>query len=164
MRLKEIRRWARERRISAAEFRQAYDGALLHAISRLLQAIYRESRVTNLSQDSRGRWQLDLGQEFILRAPVSEPLPFRRLETIGSPWILKARKRHRLRTIETFLDALRRSLAGTEYDGVFDALRADFENSVANVVLNRLIGGCSVPKHERSSPLIRGISIIRFRL
>lgn len=135
-----MRRWASGRGVSASEFRRVYDGALLHAISRLLQAIHRESQVTRLFQDARGRWHLDVGRRNIMRVPVSGPLPFRRLETIGSPSVGGSAKRRRIRTVGTFLAALRRCLAGSEYSGVFAALHSDFENSVANVVLNRLIG------------------------
>jgi siderophore synthetase component len=141
MQLQEVRRWARGRGVSASDFRQVYDGALLHVISRLFQAFHRESRITRLSQDARGRWYLDVGRGPILRAPASGPLPFRRVEIVGSPWIVGPGKRQRVRTVEALLAALRRCLARSEYSRVFLALRGDFENSVANVVLNRLIGG-----------------------
>lgn len=140
MELAEVRRWARRRGVSPARLRQAHDGALLHAISRLLQAIYRESKVTRLSRNTRGRWQLDIGRGPVLRAPVGGPLPFGRLETISAPWLVERRKRRVLRTAEAFLAALRRCLAGSEYRAVFAALSADFKNSVANVALNRLLG------------------------
>ncbi len=140
MKLQEVRRWASGRGVSASDFQQIYDGALLHVISRLFQAIHRESRITRLSQDARGRWYVDVGRGPILRAPASGPLPFRRIEILGSPWIVGPGNQHRVRTVETFLAALRRCLAGSEYSRVFPALRGDFENSVANVVLNRLIG------------------------
>jgi siderophore synthetase component len=140
MDLGEVRRWARRRGISPSRFRQAHDGALLHAISRLLQAIHRESRVTRLWQDTRGRWNLDIGRGPVLRALVSGPLPFGRLETIAAPRLVVRRKRRALRTAEAFLWALRRCLSGSEYSAFFPALRADFRNSVANVVLNRLLG------------------------
>ncbi len=140
MKLQDVRRWASVRGVCASDFRQVYDGALLHVISRLIQAIHRESRSTRLSQDAQGRWYLDVGQDPILRVPASGPLPFRRLETVGSPWIVGLGKRHRLRTVEAFLAALERCLAQSEYSRVFPALREDFKNSVANVVLNRLIG------------------------
>lgn len=136
----DVRRWARRRGISPSRFRRAYDGALAHAISRLLQAIYRESRVARLSQDGRGRWRLEIGRGPVLRAPVGAPLPFGRLETVAAPWLTGRRKGRPLRTVEAFLSALRRSLAGSEYSGVFRALRSDFTNSVANVALNRLLG------------------------
>ena len=126
--------------MSAPDFRQVYGDALLHVISRLLQAIHRESRITRLSQDARGRWHLDVGRGPILRAPASEPLPFRRVEIVGSPWIVEPGRRQRIQTIQAFLVALTRCLARSEYRRVLPALRADFENSVANVVLNRLIG------------------------
>jgi siderophore synthetase component len=140
MKLQEVRRWASGRGVSASDFRQVYDGALLHVISRLFQAIHRENRLTRLSQDARGRWHLDVGRGPIVRAPASGPLPFRRVETVGTPWIVGPGRRHRVRTVEAFLAALRRCLARSEYSRVFPALRRDFKNSVANVVLNRLIG------------------------
>jgi len=140
MKLQEVRQWARVQGVPASAFRQVYDGALLHAISRLLQAMYRESRIAELSQDSRGRWHLDVGHEPVLRAPASGPLPFGRVEILGHPWVVGSGKRRRLRTAPAFLAALQRCLPKSEYCRVFPALRADFENSVANVVLNRLIG------------------------
>jgi len=54
--------------VSASDFRQVHDGALLHVISRLLQAIHRESGIARLLQDARGRWYLDVGRGPILRA------------------------------------------------------------------------------------------------
>jgi siderophore synthetase component len=140
MRLAEVRRWAGGRGVSASEFQRVHDDALLHSISRLLQAIHRESRVTRLSQDSRGRWHLDVGRRRLLRAPASPPLPFRRLEILGSPWLVGRGRRRRLRTAGVFLAALKLCLARTEYRRLFAALSADFQNSVANVVLNRLLG------------------------
>jgi hypothetical protein len=108
MRVADVRQWANGRGIRAAEFRRVYDGALLHVTSRLLQAIHRESRVTRLSQDAHGRWHLDIGRRSVMRAPVSGPLPFRRLETIGRPWLIGPGKRRRVRTVRAFLAALRK--------------------------------------------------------
>ena len=156
MQLDEVRRWARAHGVSALELRRAHDGALLHSISRLLQAIYRESRVTRLSQDRRGRWHLDIGRRFVVRAPATGPLPFRRLEIVGSPWVRGVGARRRLRSTGAFLRALGRCLAGTEYDKVMPALRADFENSVANVVLNRLVGASLGPTASALEPAYQG--------
>lgn len=140
MELAEVRRWARRHGVSPSKFREICDGALLHTISRLLQAIYRETRLTRLWQDARGRWRLDIGHGPVLRAPLGGPLPFGRLETIAAPWLVGRRKRRALRTVAAFLAALRGCLARSEYRRAFPALRADFRNSVANVVLNRLLG------------------------
>jgi siderophore synthetase component len=139
--LDEVRRWARERGIPAARLRQVHDGALLHVVSRLFQAMYRESRAARLSKDARGRWRLEIGREPLLRAPASGPLPFRGLEITGMPYLVRRGKRRPLRSAAALLAALRRCLAGAEYARMFDALRSDFQNSVANVVLNRLLGG-----------------------
>jgi siderophore synthetase component len=111
--LAEVRRWASGQGISAARFRRIYESALLHVTSRVVQAISRESGF------------------MALRLPV-RLLPFRRLEVTALP--------RGLRTVPSLLGVLRKSLKGTEYGRRFRALRADFENSVANVVLNRLLG------------------------
>jgi siderophore synthetase component len=140
MNLQEVQQWASQRGVSTSDFRRVYNDALLHVISRVFQAIHRETRITRLSRDARGHWYLDVGRGPMLRAPASGPLPFRRVETVGSPWVVGPGRRRRVRTVETFLAALRRCLARSEYSRVFPALRADFENSIANVVLNRLIG------------------------
>ena len=62
----------------------------------------------------------------------------------------------RIRTTAAFLRALQRSLKGSEYSRVFGALRSDFENSVANVVLNRLIGAALGPKARALEPAYQG--------
>lgn len=156
MELAEVRRWARRRGVSPSRFRRVYDGALLHAVSRLLQAIHRESRVARLSQDARGRWSLEIGRGPVLRAAVSGPLPFGRLETLALPWLMQRRKRRALRTADAFLAALRRCLAGPEYSPVFAALGADFRNSVANVVLNRLLGASLRKNASAIEPAYQG--------
>ena len=123
MELDEVRRWARRRGIAATRFRRVHRAALLHVASRMLQAIHRESRTTRHRQDSRGRWHLEIGR---LKLAASAPLPFRGLEVLAIP--------------RGFLDVLRRALRGSEYTRVFARLRSDFENSAANVTLNRLLG------------------------
>lgn len=141
MTLGDVRRWARERRISRARVARVYEASFLVAVSRLLQGIYREDHAPHLAlhQDDAGRWFLDLGREPILRAPVSGPLPFRRLELTGFPWTLGAGQRRRLRTTRAFLTALRRCLGQSEVVQHFELLVADFNNSFANLVLNRLL-------------------------
>ena len=142
MTLRDVRRWAGERRIGRARLARAYEAAFLVAVSRLLQAIYREGHAPHaaLWQDDAGRWFLDLGREPMLRAPVSGPLPFRRLELTGFPWTIVAGRRRLLRSTRAFLNALRPCLEPSELARHFDRLVADFDNSFANLVLNRLIG------------------------
>lgn len=145
MTLDEVRRWARQRGIPAARLREVHDGALLHVVSRLFQAIYRESRAARLTRDARGRWWFELGS---IRAPASGPLPFRGLEITGMP--------RALRSAPALLAALKRCLAGSEYAGLFGALRSDFQNSVANVVLNRLLGSSLPAKACAIEPAYQG--------
>lgn len=135
MKLDEVRRWARGRGVRPARFRQVYEGALLHVTSRVLQAMYRESRAARLKDGV-----LRLGT---LRVPAT-PLPFRRIEVTALP--------PGARTLPGLVRMLRTSFAGTEYRRRFAALRADLENSVANVVLNRLLG----PKAHGIEPAYQG--------
>lgn len=133
-----VRRWAYGRGVTREAFRRVQEEALLHIVSRLLQAIYRESRIARLHCDRVGDWYLDVGSPPRLRAPASGPLPFGRLEIVGHPWRMTPRRRA-LRTPGAFLTALNDCIKGTIYDDAWRALRSDFENSVANVVLNRLL-------------------------
>jgi IucA / IucC family/Ferric iron reductase FhuF-like transporter len=137
--LRAVRQWAREHGIGRAKLARAHDDAFLVAVSRLLEAIYREHPRLHsaLRRDETGRWCLDLGPT--LRTPVSGPLPFRRLEVTGFP---RTNGRHRpraLRTPRAFLTALRRSVKTPATSRRFPALTADFNNSFANLVLNRLL-------------------------
>src|SRR5207245_3258327 len=137
--LRAVRRWARQRRISRARLNQTYETAFLVAVSRLLQTIFREEHAphTRLWQSDAGQWFLDLGREPMLRAPVSGPLPFRRLELTGFPWTIVAGRRRLLRNTRAFLNALRPCLEPSELARHFDRLVADFHNSLAHLVLNR---------------------------
>ena len=98
--LRAVRQWAGERRIGPARLTHVYEAAFLVAVSRLLQAIFREGHAPHarLWQNDAGQWFLDLGREPMLRAPVSGPLPFRRLELTGFPWKIVAGRRRLLRT------------------------------------------------------------------
>ena len=104
-------------------------------------AIFREGHAPHarLWQSDAGQWFLDLGREPMLRAPVSGPLPFRRLELTGFPWKIVAGRRRLLRSTRAFLNALRPCVEPSELAQHFDRLIADFDNSFANLVMNRLI-------------------------
>ena len=139
--LRAVRQWAAERRIGPARLARAQEAAFLTAASRLLQSVFREGHAANaaLRRSDSGQWYLDLGREPMLRAPVSGPLPFRRLELAGLPCKIDAGKRRPLRTPRAFLNALRPCVEPSELAEHFDRLVADFDNSFANLVLNRLL-------------------------
>jgi siderophore synthetase component len=139
--LRAVRQWARERRIGSARLKGTYEDAFLVAVSRLLQSIFREGHAPHarLWQSEAGPWFLDLGREPMLRAPVSGPLPFRRLELTGFPWQIVAGRRRQLRSTRAFLNALRPCLKPSQLARHFARLIADFDNSFAHLVLNRLI-------------------------
>lgn len=139
--LRAVRKWVGDQKIHSPQFNNAYAAAFRVAVSRLLQGIFREGHApyARLWQTEAGLWFLDLGRETMLRAPVSGPLPFRRLELTGFPWKIVAGRRRLLRTTRGFLNALRPCLEGSELAPFFDRLIADFNNSFANLILNRLI-------------------------
>lgn len=142
MTLREVRRWAGKHGIARARFARACDDALVVAVSRLLQAIHREGHAPHsaLRGDGAGRWSLDVGRPPTLRAPVNGPLPFGRLEVTGFPSTIGAGRRRTARTPRAFLSALRRCLEGSDIIRYFERLVVDFNNSFANLVLNRLLG------------------------
>jgi siderophore synthetase component len=156
--LEKVRRWARDRGISRARFAQAYDDAFLVGVSRLLEAIYREgyASYSALRPNAAGQWTLDLGRPPTLRAPVSGPLPFRRLEVTSSPWTTVAGRRRTVRTPQAFLNALRPCLKASEIIRHFDPLVADFNNSFANLVLNRLLGQRLDAEAQAIEPVYQG--------
>jgi hypothetical protein len=141
MTLRAVRQWAGGRRIGEARFTHVCEAAFLVAVSRLLQGIFREGLAPHarLWQSDAGQWFLDLGRERILRAPLSGLLPFRRLELTGFPWKIVAGKRRLLRSPRAFLNALRPCVEPSELARHFDRLIADFNNSFANLVINRLM-------------------------
>ena len=127
-------------------------------MSLLLQSIHREGYTppSALWKDAAGEWSLDVGRAPILRAPVSGPLPFRRLEIMGHPWTIHGGRRRIIRTPRAFLRALRRSLRRSELARHFDRLVADFDNSFANLVLNRLLGRRLPRSAKAIEPVYRG--------
>jgi siderophore synthetase component len=156
--LRAVRQWAGEHGIGGPRFRHAYEAAFLVAVSRLLQAIFREGHAPHarLWQSDTGQWLLDLGREPMLRAPVSGPLPFRRLELTGFPRKIAAGRRHLLRTNRAFLNALRPCLEPSKLAQYFDRLTADFDNSFANLVMNRLIAQRLDARAQAIEPVYEG--------
>src|ERR1700730_597809 len=158
MTLRAVRQWARERRIGRARVTHAYEVAFLVAVSRLLQSISREGHASHarMWQSDAGQWFLDLGREPMLRAPVSGLLPFRRLELTGFPSKIVAGRRHLLRSTRAFLNALRPCVESSVLDQHFDRLIADFDNSFANLVLNRLIAQRLDTRAQAIEPVYEG--------
>ena len=139
--LRAVRQWARERRIGRARFNHACEAEFLVAVSRLLQSIFREGHAPHarLWQSDAGHWFLDLGREPMLRAPVTGLLPFRRFDLTGFPSRIVAGRGRLLRNSRAFLNALRPCVESSELARHFDRVIADFDNSFANLVMNRLI-------------------------
>ena len=162
--LRVVRKWAVEHGISSLRFNHACEAAFLVAVSRLLQSIFREGHAPHaeLWQDN-AQWFLDLGREPKLRAPVSGPLPFRRLELTGFPWTIVTGRRRVLRKSRAFLDALHPCLKPSHLSRYFDRLIADFDSSFANLVLNRLIAQRLDAGAQAIERVYRAIIIIRFR-
>jgi siderophore synthetase component len=158
MTLHAVRQWAGERRIGGARLAHAYEAAYFVAVSRLLQGIFREGHAPHaaLWRSEAGQWFLDLGREPMLRAPVSGPLPFRRLDLTGFPLKIVAGRRRVLRTTRSFLNALRPCVEPSVLARHFDRLIADFNNSFANLVMNRLIAQRLDASAQAIEPVFEG--------
>lgn len=156
--LRAVRQWAGERGLGSEQLTRAYKTALIVAVSRLLQAIFREGHAPHaaLWHSDSGQWYLDLGREPMLRAPVSGPLPFRRLELTGLPWRIVAGRRRLLRSVGAFVNALRPCLETSDLARHFDRLIVDFDNSFANLVLNRLIAEGLDARAQAIEPVYEG--------
>ena len=141
MNLDEVQKWALAEGIPESVVICFRDAALLTAISRLLQAAYREQYGTrsSLERDISGQWFLVIGRAGELRMPVKRPFWHQRFEAAGFPEIIdEAGDWHRVTTRDAFVEALQ---SAWREDGriPFDRLTADFDNSFANLVLNQLL-------------------------
>ena len=150
--LRGVRNWARAQGFTRRELRSVERAALLHVVSRLFQAIYRESKAGRHWQDSQKCWHLDVGHASILRVRTSGPLPFRRLEVVSLPRLVDPARASPLRSVRRLATALAACLQGTEYEPLVPVLISDLLNSVANVVLNRLIARGLAPTAAAIEP------------
>lgn len=137
-----VERWARDQGVTDEQFQAFYDDALTLAGSRLLQTAYREHypAPTELRRGCDNHWSLETGTDLVIRVPVAPPLPFGRLEATGLPQTRAASGGQTIRTAASFLHALR--IAWRDAHCPFDRLAKDFENSLANLVLNRAMFAC----------------------
>src|SRR3954470_17109777 len=108
--------------------------------SRLLQAAQREryGGGAALERGRDGRTWLVAGSDPALRLPVSPPVAADRVEALGPPLLRLAGLDHRIETAPGFVDAVRRAWADAA-GAPFERLAEDFENSHANMVLNRVL-------------------------
>ena len=157
---------ARGRRVSAAEFRRVHDGALLHSISRLLQAIYRESAVGRLWEaGARADWQLPYRPASCSACPRERTPPIsqaRDHRPVPVVVLTRAAPPASWHGGGIRCGAAALPLALCRYHAVFAALRSDFQNSVANVILNRLLGSASGEKTQALEPAYQGHQSISF--
>jgi Siderophore synthetase component len=164
MNLREVRRWALWQGLSASQFRQFYADAFLVAISSLLRAIHREglAELSSVCHEADGNCTLRIGREPSLVTPLARNLPFERIEAIGPPRFKRNGTEQIVCATRAFQRALRTALGASEIIGYFDRVISDFDNSFANLVLNRVLFYFDEPTSPRIEPSYQGHSIHPF--
>jgi siderophore synthetase component len=138
--LRTVRGFAIERGIRSAEFATFYDEALLVAMSRLLQALYRENHaVSALVGGPPSPTFLELTGDVVIRTEIRDCLAFGRIDARSFPSVVESGVTRVLRRTRPFLRAVRRTLRNGDVAAAFDHLRDDFDNSFANLLLNRVL-------------------------
>lgn len=133
--LKQVRTWALGAGISRTDLQRHYRSSLLTCISNLTQALCRES----LCPFSTGPDRLQLGETMRLTAPARSGLPFDRLQITGWPTLEAPAHVRVLRTGGAFIRAITAIVPAWENRPYNENLRSDFHNSLANMVLNRVL-------------------------
>ena len=134
-----VRRWAIRSGVSRAVFLSAYRSSLQLSIARLVQALYRERLCSaRVSRSSLGIG-LALGRPTSLWVPIV-PKPFVRLDVRAWPCCYRP-DRSPVHWGGTFLRELAAVLRHSPVAGRFTELSRDFQNSLSNLVLNRLLAG-----------------------
>lgn len=141
MNLRQVKQWSVAQGINQATLRGLCAESLLLAVSRLLQGIHREQYgcPSMLKRAKNGSWWLIVGQNALIETPITGPLPFGRIEAVGLPQLVQRGQRRPLATSLAFLRALRSCFTSPEALSAIDRLKADFRNSLANLVLNRVL-------------------------
>jgi hypothetical protein len=139
-----VRRWAAQQGISRSKFLAAYRSAYCLSVARLVQAVYRERLCeAHLAEHPLLAATLTFGSSASLLVPIV-PLPFVRLDvrawppcyrTGVQPADLKA-----VKWAGAFLRELRRLLRNSAVSLHLAELASDFQNSLSNLILSRLLG------------------------
>jgi hypothetical protein len=136
----EVRRWALRAGVSRAVFLSAYRSSLQLSIARLVQALYRERLCSaRVSSGSSFGVSMVLGRPESLWIPIV-PKPFVRLDVRVWPCCYRPDRRP-VQWGGTFLRELATLLRHSPVAGRFTELSEDFQNSLSNLVLNRLLAG-----------------------
>ncbi len=143
--------------MTRADIRDHSRDALLLCMSNLIQALHRESLCATTLLDNRIR--LDTapsGDHAHLIASAQTHLPFNRLRVTDWPVLHAAGGECVLRTGGAFLRAVADIVPAWEHETARAHLRADFHNSFANLVLNRLLAQRRGIGHPALEPTFQG--------
>lgn len=143
--LHEVRRWALKQRVGRNLLRAFYKQSLRIAVSRLLQAVYREQFGTSsVVLDKPGQLRLVIGRKLKVVAPLDDTTnTYLRLELVDFPSIEVRDRKISLDTANKFFRYFRLCIAADEDE--LDArqnlakIKDDFDNSFANLILNRIL-------------------------
>ncbi|MDX3537374.1 IucA/IucC family protein [Streptomyces sp. MB09-01] len=140
MDLGEVEQWSRTAGVSGPQFLVVYEESLSLAVLRLIHTAHRErfQGPSAVKQDGEGTWRLVTGASHTaVSIPVTAPLPLDRLEAAGPPAQWTHDGWRTVNTAGEFLEALRH--AWPQAESTFDRMSEDFTNSLANLILTRLL-------------------------
>jgi hypothetical protein len=160
MELAKVEGWALAAGLSETRLRELRDDALLTAITAVLQRVLQEryGALSWMEQDRAGVKWLIVGADQTLRVPLHSASTAVRLAASGFPESRRGAVRP-LTTAPDFLSALRD--VWTEAIP-FERLAADFEDSFANLVLNRVLFELRQKKSSVLEPTFEGHSYYPF--
>lgn len=150
-----VRRLARDQGVSRQAFLAAYRQSFQLAVARLVQALYRE-RLCTCRVITRGAagTVIAFGKPAVLTVPVRSR-PFVRLEIDTWP-PCHARGQRPVEWSGAFLRHFATALARSPLEPLQSGLLRDFRNSLANLVLNLLLGTRPGVKRGAPEPAFQG--------
>jgi len=153
--LRAVRRWAIDHGVPRSRFLSAYRSSLELSIARLAQAIYRERLCPARLVDDRSLGTcLVLGQPSLIVVPIV-PKCFVRLDVRVWPSCYRP-DREPICWSGPCLREFSRLLENSAVSDRYEELADDFQNSLSNLVLNRLLGPRATTSRRALEPAYQG--------
>ncbi|MGC5699420.1 hypothetical protein J4P02_04355 [Pseudomonas sp. NFXW11] len=156
--LGKVRRWCLQHGLDRAAFRALHGEAQLICMARLLHYVLLEQRCDAcLSIEPWGADQrLYLGHGPRLEVPLAGHAPRIYFELLANPSWHEEGQRRELASCGSFLRALGKVLAATDYGEDLPALALDYRNSLCNLILNLALGRTRAAHSCAIEPVCRG--------
>ena len=162
--LRQVRRWCLEQRLDRRWIADAHREALRTCVGRLALAIHVErfavaTRVEAAPGSTATLW---LGAGALLRVPLDRPAGEDHCDAADLPTWQGPAGARTLRSAGAFWRALESVALADAAGAMLAGLRADFANSLANLVLNRALRERLTPEGAAIEPVHRGHTIFPF--